>query len=167
MAKNGFTFLFVNKDVNAVSMVIPALGPSLGMAPSGTCTWIVSFSNTLFSMPSFFALAFINVKAACADSFITSPNWPVSFKPSLPSYLMVSMYRISPPTGVHANPTATPGGICSLYISRSYLALPKMFSIFSAVTFTSYSSSNATDLAVFRITDAICLSNSLTPLSRV
>ena len=30
------TFLFVNKEASAVVIVIPALGPSFGTAPSGT-----------------------------------------------------------------------------------------------------------------------------------
>ena len=38
MASLSFTFLCVNADVRAVSIVIPAEGPSFGVAPSGT--WI-------------------------------------------------------------------------------------------------------------------------------
>mgnify|MGYP007020017319 CR=1 FL=1 len=37
MAKLFLTFLWVNKDTSEVSMVTPALGPSFGVAPSGTC----------------------------------------------------------------------------------------------------------------------------------
>ena len=32
-------FLPVNEDAREVSIVIPAEGPSFGMAPSGTCMW--------------------------------------------------------------------------------------------------------------------------------
>ena len=35
-----------------MNMATPALGPSLGMAPAGTCTWMSDFSNTLCSTPS-------------------------------------------------------------------------------------------------------------------
>ena len=36
----------------AVAIVIPALGPSLGIAPAGTCTWNARFSNASSSIPS-------------------------------------------------------------------------------------------------------------------
>ncbi len=36
IAKNFLTFRWVNALANAVSMVMPALGPSFGMAPWGT-----------------------------------------------------------------------------------------------------------------------------------
>ena len=40
---------------------------------------------------------------------MTSPIWPVMVKPPLPFILLASMKRMSPPAGVQARPTATPG----------------------------------------------------------
>ena len=34
-----------------VAMAMPADGPSLGVAPSGTCTWMSRFWNTVGLMP--------------------------------------------------------------------------------------------------------------------
>ena len=47
--------------------------------------------------------------AACADSCITSPSWPVIVSAPLPGYAVASMKRTSPPTAVYASPVATPG----------------------------------------------------------
>ncbi len=47
--------------------------------------------------------------AACADSFITSPSWPVIVSLPVPGIAVASMNRTSPPTGVQARPVATPG----------------------------------------------------------
>jgi hypothetical protein len=44
-----------------------------------------------------------------ADSFITSPNWPVRVRRLLPFMAVASMNSRSPPTGVQARPMATPG----------------------------------------------------------
>jgi hypothetical protein len=38
-------------DTIAVTMATPADGPSLGVAPSGTCTWMSFLSNRGGSMP--------------------------------------------------------------------------------------------------------------------
>ena len=48
-------------------------------------------------------------RASMADSFITSPRFPVnvSFEP-FPLLRLVSMNKISPPTDVHAKPVTTP-----------------------------------------------------------
>ena len=32
-------------DISAVAIVIPALGPSFGIAPAGTCTWTSCLAN--------------------------------------------------------------------------------------------------------------------------
>jgi hypothetical protein len=55
-------------------MVTPADGPSLGMAPAGTWIWMSCSSKKFSSTPSFFALARMKLRAAVADSFITSPS---------------------------------------------------------------------------------------------
>ena len=44
IARFFFTFLRVYDEAKEVNMVIPALGPSLGVAPSGTWIWISCFS---------------------------------------------------------------------------------------------------------------------------
>ena len=38
--------------------------------------------------------------AAFADSFITSPSWPVTISSPLPGYAAASMNSTSPPAGV-------------------------------------------------------------------
>src|SRR5450756_2046889 len=48
----------------AVAMVIPADGPSFGIAPAGTWMWRVFFSKTSRSIPNFVALARIHESAA-------------------------------------------------------------------------------------------------------
>src|SRR5665647_2831227 len=49
--------------------------------------------------------------AAMADSFITSPSWPVTVRWPSPGMAVASMKRMSPPTGVQARPVATPGSL--------------------------------------------------------
>ena len=61
------------------------------------------------AMPSGAARALTSESAACALSFITSPSWPVRMSLPLPGMRAASMKRMSPPTGVHARPVATPG----------------------------------------------------------
>ena len=63
--------------------------------------------------------------AACADSFITSPSWPVSMKPLLPGMRVASRNRTSPPTGVQARPVATPGTSTRSATSGRNLGRPK------------------------------------------
>ena len=46
----------VASEASAVTMVTPAEGPSLGMAPAGTWTWMVLPSKSLGSMSSASAL---------------------------------------------------------------------------------------------------------------
>lgn len=48
-------------------------------------------------------------RANLADSFITSPRWPVNTSSPSPSILFASTSSNSPPTVVQAKPTATPG----------------------------------------------------------
>ena len=45
----------------------------------------------------------------CADSFITSPSWPVRVSPGSPGHAVASMNSTSPPAPVTARPVATPG----------------------------------------------------------
>ena len=44
MATSARTGMPVSTDTSAVVMAMPALGPSLGVAPSGTWTWMSCFS---------------------------------------------------------------------------------------------------------------------------
>ncbi|MNC87793.1 hypothetical protein D3C83_35500 [compost metagenome] len=42
----------VNAEMSVVAIVMPAEGPSLGMAPSGTCTWMSIFEWKSSGRPS-------------------------------------------------------------------------------------------------------------------
>ena len=42
----------VSAETIEVHMATPADGPSFGVAPSGTCTWMSRFSNTVGLMPN-------------------------------------------------------------------------------------------------------------------
>ena len=55
------------------------------------------------------ALDLMYENAAWADSFITSPSFPVSFSAPFPGILVDSINNISPPNAVHAKPITTPG----------------------------------------------------------
>ena len=109
IARFGRTLRWVNAEAMEVAMVIPADGPSLGTAPSGTCTWIFHRSKIRASICKWSACALIYSNAKTADSFITSPKFPVSVNLlPFPLLRLVSIKRISPPTEVHANPVTTP-----------------------------------------------------------
>ena len=88
---------------------MPALGPSFGIAPAGTCTWNERFSNAFGSTPSSSACERTYESAMRADSFITSPSWPVSMSSVPPSIEVASTNSTSPPVPVTASPVATPG----------------------------------------------------------
>ena len=77
------------------------------------------------------------------------------------------MKSMSPPTEVHARPTATPGTFTSLYISLSKEVAPNISLISSTLEDLLYSSSKTTDLAVLLMTEATFLSKLLTPDSLV
>ncbi len=96
-----------SSDASAVAIVIPALGPSFGIAPAGTWTWKAR-SNAYSSTPSSAAFGRRAESAICADSFITSPSWPVRTSLS-PFADVASTKRTSPPVPVTARPVATPG----------------------------------------------------------
>ncbi len=100
-------------------MVIPADGPSFGVAPSGTCTCTFHSSKTAGSIPNSLQCDFKNSKAITADSFITSPKFPVNVNlpPLFPLLKLTSINNISPPTEVHAKPVTTPATSLSWYLS--------------------------------------------------
>lgn len=64
--------------------------------------------------------------AIIADSFMTSPKFPVnvSFSPLL-LLRLDSTNNISPPTAVHAKPVTTPAYSFPSYLSREYSFIPK------------------------------------------
>ncbi len=72
-------------DTIAEAIVTPAEGPSFGIAPAGTCT-CTSRSNISSGIWSACACDRAYVHAARADSFITSPSWPVNTSSPLPSH---------------------------------------------------------------------------------
>jgi len=64
IAKFDGTFLFIAKLIKAVVMAVPADGPSLGVAPSVKCTWIVRSLRVYFysSVKNRKALIFANLR---------------------------------------------------------------------------------------------------------
>ena len=116
----------VISEVSAMNMATPALGPSLGVAPAGTWTWMSLFSKRLASMPSAAARFLTRLSAACALSFITSPSWPVRISRPPPGIRVASMNRMSPPTGVQARPVATPGTLVRIATSLSNRGRPRI-----------------------------------------
>src|SRR5690348_8630870 len=107
------TGTFVNADTSAVHIAMPALGPSLGVAPSGTCTWMSYLLWKSGSMPSRSLRARTTDCAAWMDSFITSPSCPVRISLPLPGTTVASMLSRSPPTWVQARPVTRPTSFCS------------------------------------------------------
>ena len=109
----------VNSDTIAVTIVTPADGPSFGIAPDGTCTCSSEFLKKSGSICHSVACARTHDSAARADSFITSPSWPVSVSEPPPAMRVASTNSTSPPTGVQAMPVATPGFLVRSLISSS------------------------------------------------
>ena len=139
MAKFFFTFLWVSTEKIEVSIAIPALGPSLGVAPSGMCICILYCSKIRVSKPNCWACDLIYSKAIVADSFITVPIFPVIERSPLPLEKADSIKRISPPTLVHANPVTTPATSLSSYLSCSE-GIPSILRISSRDILGLYSS---------------------------
>ncbi len=83
------------------------------------------FSSTSAAMPRSLARALTSDSAACALSFITSPSWPVRISLPAPGMRAASTNRMSPPTGVHARPVATPGTPLRIATSASNLRGPE------------------------------------------
>ena len=68
----------VSRLTSAVVMVMPADGPSLGTAPAGKCTWKRRGRRPARRCRGRRRVACTYERAICADSFITSPSWPVT-----------------------------------------------------------------------------------------
>ena len=76
----------VSSDTSAVVMVMPADGPSLGTAPAGKCTWKRRASVVGVDVRRSSRWLRTHDRAIWADSFITSPSWPVTWRPGSPSH---------------------------------------------------------------------------------
>jgi hypothetical protein len=82
MARSGLTGLARAKESREVMMAHPAEGPSLGVAPAGTCTWMACSAKYLSWSGATTPLGWPvrkereKVCAMVALSFITSPSWP-------------------------------------------------------------------------------------------
>mgnify|MGYP003686057485 CR=1 FL=1 len=77
-----------------------------------TCLLVLAIYNRMYSIMKVLTLLACDLTqfmASSADSFITSPSCPVIVTFPSPSICVASTNRISPPMGVQANPTATPG----------------------------------------------------------
>src|SRR6267378_5943298 len=141
-----------NSDANAVAIVIPADGPSLGTAPAGTCRCTSVCVNASSGIPRAPARARNRLHAACADSFITSPSWPVRVICPFPAIRIASMNMMSPPTGVHASPVATPTSGARPATSLCTRGWPAYFSRFFAEIFTPVVFPSTTSSAALRRT---------------
>ena len=98
----------VSTETMEVTIATPALGPSLGVAPSGTWTWMSIVSNFGGLTPSSGLIDRTKLDAASMLSFITSPSLPVVFIRPLPGRRSASIDSSSPPTEVQARPVTTP-----------------------------------------------------------
>ena len=83
----------VSTETIEVTIAMPALGPSFGVAPSGTWTWMSTLSNIGGFSPSSGAFERTHEEAASIDSFITSPSLPVVFIRPLPGSFSASIDR--------------------------------------------------------------------------
>ena len=82
-----------------------------------------------------------------ADSFITSPSWPVSTRSPFPDISVASTKRTSPPAPVTARPVATPGTAVRIAASWKNFWRPRAS--------RTWSSSIATGASV--LPEAICV----------
>ncbi|MNV37394.1 hypothetical protein D3C71_1289120 [compost metagenome] len=115
---------------------MPALGPSLGVAPSGTWTCTSCFCRNSLSMPRRSARERTTDRAAEADSFITLPSCPVRISWPLPGTRVDSICSRSPPTSVQARPVTRPISFCSSARPKSTRRTPRYLSRFLPLTTT-------------------------------
>ena len=110
----------------------------------------------------------IRLKDIVADSFITSPSWPVSVSFPVPGINVPSMKRISPPTGVHASPVTTPGTGSFLASSCRITSFPRISVEHIRLTTNGRSAVPDTIFSdTYRAILASCFLSHLTPASRV
>ena len=81
----------VSTETIEVTIAMPADGPSFGVAPSGTWTWMSTLSNIVGFRPRSGAFERTQDEAASIDSFITSPSLPVVFIRPLPGSFSASI----------------------------------------------------------------------------
>ena len=112
----------VSRLTRAVVIVTPAEGPSLGMAPAGK--WTCSRLPVGKATPSRSACEDTSERTIVADSFITSPSWPVRTASPSPSMRAVSTNNTSPPAPVTASPVAMPGRSIRSRVSSRGIGLP-------------------------------------------
>ena len=105
-------------------------------------------------------------RAIMADSFITSPKFPVKVSFPLPLVILDSIKSTSPPILVHANPVTTPRDLWSIFLILDRPA-PRTSNKSLAIMLLSKDSSIAICLVLLRTSFAITLSNPLTPDSLV
>jgi hypothetical protein len=114
------------------------------------------------------AFALTQESAAAADSFITSPSWPVIWSRPLPGNEVASTNSTSPPTGVHASPVATPGSSVRRPTSERKRRLPSSsMTCFGRIVRFRLRVPSAYSRATLRATDPISRSRLRTPASRV
>ncbi len=119
IATSARTGIPLSTDTSAVVIATPALGPSFGVAPSGTWMWMSNFSWNSGSIPNRVARRRTTVMAALIDSCITSPSLPVQVVLPLPGTATASIVSSSPPTSVQARPVTWPTWF-------SFSAMPKL-----------------------------------------
>ena len=146
----------------ARNIATPALGPSLGVAPAGTCTWMSILSN---ASPRRCGR---ERQRRLRDSFITSPSWPVRMSLPLPGTLRrldeedVAAHRRPREAGRHARHGGALGHLVleALRAEDARAGPRASIAIFSARP-------SATCIATWRSTAPISRSRLRTPASRV
>ena len=170
MANSFRTARPVKSEKRAVASVMPAEGPSFGVAPSGTWIWKSYFRKISGEILNSAALLRMKLNAAAALSFMTFPSDPVSLSSPFPGIMIVSTGRIVPPVEVQASPVATP--ICGSRSASSerYFGTPRYLRTSSTEISASASGSkepSTTFRAILRRTEAMERSSERTPASRV
>ncbi|KIH90129.1 hypothetical protein SPBR_00171 [Sporothrix brasiliensis 5110] len=149
MAMLGGTDRPENSDTSATACAAPLLGPSLGTAPDGQCTWmlrcLIMSSTGSCVRPSSNACALTHDSATSTLSLSTSPSLPVSCTRPLPGMSATSMNRMLP-----LPPELSSTVSCGRYASRLLLSLASAYST-----------------ALARHTDPSSRSKLRTPASRV
>ena len=129
--------------------------------------WMSLFSKKSGAIPRLAARLRTYESAACADSFITSPSWPVVTTRPAPGIFRASTTSTSPPAAVHARPDATPTSSFLPAVSGEKIRCPRYRSSLSAVTWWRSASPVARARATLRHTVAIWRDRPRTPASSV
>ena len=166
IATSALTLFPVIAEMIAVVIVTPALGPSLGTAPSGICKCMSFFSKNPSSTSYSFAMLLTRLFEIPALSFITSPIFPVSVSTPFPGIIFTSILKVSPPTLVHASPVTIP--TCGSFSTSSCLtfSFPRYLPMFFSVILKLFLPSSDS-LAHFLQISPILLERFLTPASLV